>query len=178
MYGEDIEFDVHKLTMERLEYAKNFKCGNKEIDKYLKEKALQDMECGNTVTKIIVNKQNNDIIGYYSICCTSIIMETYKHRYFSPAVEIKMFALDENYQGIIFSCEDEEDMFSDHIFCEIIKKIVEITELYVGARTIMLYSVPKAINFYKRNWFETFENYMLTDDNLYIKGCMPMYLEL
>lgn len=178
MYGKDIEFDIHRLTTERLEYTKNFKCGNEEIDKYLKVKALEDMEFGNSVTKIIVNKQNNDIIGYYSICCTSIIMENYRHRYFCPAIEIKMFALDECYQGIIFSDEDKDDMFSDHIFCEVIRKTVEITELYVGAKAIMLYSVPKAINFYKRNWFETFEDYMLKDDNLYIKGCIPMYLEL
>lgn len=179
LYGEDINFNVFKLTKEYLELVEDFTCGNEEIDKYLKSKAIDDMECGNNFTRIIVNNDNNELIGYYSINCTSIVMENYNHKYFSPAIEIKMFALSEKYQGMKFSKDDEDDdMFSDQILCEIINKIVEITELHISARSIILYSVPKAKNFYLRNDFELFSEYMISSDDLYVKDCIPMWFEL
>lgn len=178
-YGESINFNIFKLTKEYLELVENFKCGNEEMDEYLKYKALDDIEYGNSFTRIIINSDNNELIGYYSINCISIVMENYNHRYFSPAIEIKMFALSEKYQGMKFSEQDEDDdMFSDQILCEIINKIVEITELHISARSIILYSVPKAKNFYLRNGFEPFSEYMISSDDLYLKDCIPMWFKL
>ena len=177
LYGESINFNIFKLTKEYLSMVENFTCGNDEIDKYLKTKAFEDLEFGNSFTRIIINKDNNELIGYYSINCSSIVMENYNHRYFSPAIEIKMFALSEKYQGIKLSNEDD-DMFSDQILCEIISKIVGITEAYISARSIILYSVPKAKSFYERNGFEAFVEYMLSSDDMYIKDCIPMWFQL
>ena len=180
LYGENINFDIYKLTNEHLSLAEDFKCGNDEIDKYLKTKALEDLECGNSFTRIIIDKDNSELIGYYSINCSSIVMENSNHKYFSPAIEIKMFALCEKYQGIKLSNFDDEDdmLFSDHILCEIIYKIVEITEKYISATSIILYSVPNAVSFYKRNGFELFEEYMVTSNELYLKDCIPMWFQL
>lgn len=179
LYGENINFNIFKLTEEHLSLVNNFKCGNDEMDKYLKIKALEDLEYGNSFTRIIINKDNNELIGYYSINCSSIVMDNCSHKYFSPAIEIKMFALSEKYQGIEYSNENEDDdMFSDHILCEIISKIVGITEKYISARSILLYSVPKAKNFYERNGFEAFEEYMLSNDDIYLKDCIPMWFQL
>lgn len=178
LYSENIKFNIFKLTNEHLSLIKNFKCGNDEIDGYLKEKALNDIECGNSFTRIIINVDNNELIGYYSINCSSIVMDNHNHKYFSPAIEIKILALSEKYQGIKFFQDDEEDMFSDQILCEIIYKIVEITEKYISATSIILYSVPKAVNFYKRNGFELFEEYMVSNDDMYLKDCVPMWFQL
>jgi hypothetical protein len=178
LYGENINFNIYKLTKEYLDLVENFKCGNEEMDKYLKSKALDDLEYGNSFTRIIINSDNNELIGYYSINCTSIVMENHSHRYFSPAIEIKMFALSEKYQGMRNSENDDEDMFSDQILCEIISRIVEITESYISAKNIILYSVPKAKNFYIRNGFELFSDYMISSDDLYVKDCIPMWFEL
>ena len=54
-YGENVDFDIYTLNDTHLDLIDKFKCGNEEIDKYLKYKALGDMEVGNSLTKIIIN---------------------------------------------------------------------------------------------------------------------------
>lgn len=166
-YGSEIKFDVCKLEKEHLKLIQNFKCGNDEIDKYLINKALNDMEFGKSVTKIFINKNINEIIGYYSVNCSSIVMENYEKRYFSPAIEIKMFALDTKYHKMLYE-KDNDEKFSEILFSKIIKDIYNITENYCGASHIILYSVPYAIKFYKDIGFEDFEEYMISNDDKYL----------
>jgi hypothetical protein len=82
IYGKDIKFNTYKLSEKHIHLTESFACGNDEIDKYLQRKALVDMENGNSVTKIIVNQNNEEMIAYYSINCSAIVMENYSHRYF------------------------------------------------------------------------------------------------
>lgn len=178
IYGEDIKFNVYKLSDEYSSLIERFECGNKEIDKYLKYKALGDMESGNSLTRIIVTKNNEEIIAYYSINCSAIVMEDHSHKYFSPSVEIKMFAVNDKYHSIPYSKDEDDICFSDYLLCLIIKEIVDFTENICGANSIILYSVPYAINFYERNGFELFREYMLSSDDNYLNGCEPMWLQL
>lgn len=176
LYGKDIKFDIHKLEEQHSSIIQNFNCGNDEIDKYLKYKALGDIENGNSLTKVAIGK-DNEIIAYYSINCSAIVMENHNHKYFSPAIEIKMFAVNSKYHKIPYS-DDDDDTFATHLLCFIIKEITKITEETCGASSIILYSVPYAKKFYSDIGFEPFEEYMVSNADMYLKGCRPMWFKL
>lgn len=174
-----IKFHKSIITKEYLGQISKFRCGNDEIDKYLKEKALIDLNSGDGVTKVIIDDSNNQIIAYYTLNCSAITSNSHKKKYYSPAIEIKMFALNEIYQDnkIIYS-EDDEEYICDLILSHIIKEIYDFTNETCGAKTVVLYSTDNAKHFYSRNSFECFEPYMEKNDDRYLVGCTPMFFTL
>ena len=60
----------------------------------------------------------------------------------------------------------------------ILKKLIEISEEAISFDYILLYSVPEAVNFYKRNGFCEFTEFMKKDSYNYIDGCIPMFFTL
>ena len=74
-----------------------------------------------------------------------------------PAAEIKYFAIDKTYQHKSY---DDDFKFSDLMLCEVLKKLIEISEEAISFDYILLYSVPEAVNFYKRNGFCEFTEFM------------------
>ena len=54
--GKDIPIDFIKLTYKTKSYVENFNCGNKQIDNYFQNHALND---NNTVTYLFIDKSTN-----------------------------------------------------------------------------------------------------------------------
>ena len=178
MYGKDIQFGIYKLTDEYKNQINNFSCGNKSIDEYLKKDAFEHMQTGQSITKVVVKEDSNNIIAYYSLSASSIVIESYEGKYFSPAVEVKMFAVLDELHSLNYSEDEDEGTFSEHLFSLIIRDIYELSENTIGISSIILYSVPKAFNFYYGMGFKSFEEYMITSDSRYLNGCKPMWFEL
>lgn len=177
-YGKDIKFDVYKLDEKYKMQMEQFSCGSDELDKYLKEEALSQMENGQSITKIILEKESGKILAYYSLAAASIVMENHKHNYFSPAVEVKMYAVADELHGLAFSEDIDDGTFSENLFSSIIGEIYELSEKKIGIANVILYSVPDAVDFYKKIGFESFEEYMMKNDDGYLHGCKPMWLSL
>lgn len=91
-----------------------------------------------------------------------------------------MFAIDEKYQYMKYSDDVYEDNLnlSDMLFAEVISFIYDFTDNFCGADEVILYSVPDAENFYLRNGFKRFENFMLESSELFTDGCIPIYMNL
>lgn len=145
------------------------------MNEYLKYQAKDDAQA---VTFILIDQTARAIIGYYSLSCSGFIVESMGHFTIYPAVEIKMFAIDERYQHLPYSAEKEDGTFSDYIFRFVISKIYEFTEEICGADKVILYAVPKAKNFYEKNGFTVFPPFMLQSESRFLEGCIPMYLDL
>lgn len=181
MKKDELEFTVELVNKNHLDKIKIFTCGNDEIDEYLRKKAFEDLESGDGTTKVVIDTIHNKIIAYYTLCCSAIVANQYNKKYYSPAVEIKMFALNQEYQKLKIEFSEDEDYeenLSDLILANVIKEVYEFTEDSCAARNIILYSVEKAKSFYKRNSFESFEDYMETSDSKYLNGCTPMFYGL
>lgn len=67
----------------------DFDCENTEINKYFKEKALDDFDA----VPFVFTNQDSPIIAMASLSCSSIIFEIHNKLSLYPAVEIKMLAL-------------------------------------------------------------------------------------
>lgn len=176
MHGNQIAIDKPiRVNEDSIQIIKSFNCGNEVINEYLKNKAKDDAQA---VTFILIDKKEKAVIGYYSLNCSGFIINSMSHFTIYPAVEIKMFAMDEKYHHLPYSDDPEDGTFSDYIFSFVISKIYDFTEKYCGADKIILYSVPKAKNFYKKNGFLEFEDFMLKSESRFLDGCIPMYMDL
>jgi len=151
-----------------------FHCSNESIDDYFQSKALNDVDA---VTHCFIDDKSKAIIALASLSCNGIMIKSGKLLHTVPAVEIKMFAVNDCYKSK--SCPIEEGYhWSDYCFDKTISIISEFTDTYFGASRVFLYSVPKAVGFYKRQKMDEFTELMYKDDKMYLDGCTPMFMSL
>lgn len=177
-YGVNVPIVFRRVKQEDIDKLSLFDCGNRSINNFIKNECLNTNE---SVTYLFVNEDNQEIIGFCSLCCTGILLKddgiqvnTYSHY---PSIEIDYFAVAEKYRSIPYEeTSTRYETLSNVLFQQVIKYIESISRKYVGATHVCLYSVPRAFNFYKRNGFLEFEPYMQRDKKTYIKNCIPMFL--
>ncbi|MBQ8401765.1 MAG: hypothetical protein IJX14_07545 [Clostridia bacterium] len=175
--GDDILLRKEVLTPKNIALLQDFSCGNPAIDAFFQEKAADSIR---EVTYIFVDTERNCAAAAISLSCSAIpVMEGDRYYDAVPAVEITYFAVEERYQKMMQTHDREDGYFSDYILCDIISTIYTFTEEVCGASHVLLYAVPDAVHFYKRNFFtEIDESFMLVKNKQYLEGCIPMLLAL
>lgn len=175
MLGENINYNIQPFNHCYEELFSKFDCGNEELNKYL-YKADKDYNDGLGVTKLIIDMDKEKLIGYYTICTSALLYSMDDNKIRSiPSAEIKNFALDIEYHGMNYSDEIENYNLSDYLFLEMIENISNLSE-EIGMRFIILNAVPRAINFYKANYFAEYGTFMIPSYDRYTEGCQPMYM--
>ena len=163
-----------RLLSECRELLKNFDCENEVINDYFTNKEQDDND---TVSFAFIDEEKKTLVALSSLSCSSIIMESGNKLHLFPAVEIKMFAVNKEYQHKPVFPEDDQH-WSSHCLDKIIFHIREFTDTYCGASRIVLYSVPKAESFYHRAGFKKFLEFMRPQDKSFLEDCTPMYMVL
>lgn len=147
-----------------MNYAKiaQFNCFNKDINDLFKKKLSKI----HATSYIFTDKSKDDkIIAFLSICASSIQVNK-KGVHVFPAVELKLFGVDKDYQN---------------------KKIIgnEINIKYVvcpvlNAEYLVLFSVPdkKTLKFYEKMKLEYIEDNQNIYKSNFSSECIPMYLKL
>lgn len=180
-YGEEILYTIDPISPDDEKSLGDFDCGNESINEYLITTRKHE-KVG--VTYLIKDTVDFDIIGFVTISCSGIrYAPDSKWAETKPAIMVNYFALRTEYHGLPFSRASEIDkndvfLFSDIVLSDVIKMCIEISEQRIGADYIILYSVPEKVNFYKRNLFEDYIQYMNKDYTRYLDGCVPMYLTI
>lgn len=149
-------------------------CENEVINDYFTNKEQDDND---TVSFAFIDEEKKTLVALSSLSCSSIIMESGNKLHLFPAVEIKMFAVNKEYQHKPVFPEDDQH-WSSHCLDKIIFHIREFTDTYCGASRIVLYSVPKAESFYLRAGFKKFLEFMRPQDKSFLEDCTPMYMVL
>jgi len=186
----NFNFNTVFLSNETVHLLDDFKCGAGEIDRYVKEDALNDCMSGKGVTYLVIDNSSERLVAYYTLSATSLIyVEDYditdKSNFNDikirgiPSIEIKMFAVNNSYQDILLHHEEHgEKLISDVILGSVIGGIYDIAIKILGAEMIVLNSVPDAVDFYIRNNFLPIDEQYRTFDDDYTNDCMPMYMIL
>lgn len=176
---------------------KQFNAGTnyQEFNDFLCTEAYDYKESGDGVTHIIFdimkdsyNKEvSRKVVAYFTLNATAIPFEDrtrnsaeeYKRtgeKYEVEicgvsAVEVKMLAVDINYQNVFYEYQNEQLP----IAAWILRLINDVAENNIGYKVIYLHSLPEAISFYEQNGFKPVEKNMLplysVDDEF-----TPMYL--
>lgn len=174
-FGNSIEVDYQYLSNDNKDLLNSFSCGNEVIDEYIKKYCLNDYS---SVTHIIVNSVNKEIICVYTLCCSSMILESYSKHYPTPAVELKFFAVDKKYQDMPYSEDKEDGCLSNVLLSEVTRLVMDFTDDYCGANLLVVYSTDEGVPFYKKNGFRDFPEIAWRDDSRFLDGCTPLFLTL
>lgn len=118
-------------------------------------------------------EEQRTLIAYYTLSATSIPYidkirldeeeAKEKGRNFDietcgiPALEIKMFAVDEQYQDLFYEYEDEDLPIAAWIMRNIVDYAHRLLNTVLGFKAIFLHSVPNAESFYLSNGFHPVE---------------------
>lgn len=184
----DVE-NKKNLKSEHTNLIKNFDCGNQSINNRLKENASDLYQEGYGNTYLIIDQIKKELVAFVILKTTAMVKyddNVFKYN-LEPAIEIDTFAVDKKYQKKYQNIEDKrlEYSISYLVFLHIMKYIRKIAEEKIGARYIIVLSIPEAKKFYEKQGFE-----LITDDltnciitpekmaDIYIYGCYFMYYNI
>jgi len=108
------------------------------------------------------------LIAYFSLLASCIFLNDFDDSNIIPAIELKMFVIDKKYRGL---------NLSKHLLDEIYKTVRQYSLKYVGAKAMVLYSVPaeKVTQIYELSGFSKMpENFSMYKSN-FNEGCIPMH---
>lgn len=177
MLGKDIEVQRVLLTADNASIVSGFYCGKENID--INEYICNDAAYDNESVSYVYLAADASPVAFVSLSCSSIEETSSSCPYssYQPAVLIDKFALDEKYHHLPYD-EGVPETFAQAIFSDVVDLISEIASSVIGAKYIILYSTPKAHNFYLKCLMEDFEDYMAPHKDLSITDCKPMYRQL
>jgi DNA polymerase III epsilon subunit-like protein len=177
MFKEKIKTIRYESNFKKDNYSKmaQFNCGNDDINTLFRNK-LSKLHA---TTYIFMDNETNKIVAFVSFCASSIQIHE-KGLYSFPAVELKLFGVDKDYQHKSITLGDVELKYSELIFQWFVTYIIQEIKPRINVEYIVLYSVP-TINtrkFYEKMGFADMNaNYKLHDSD-FSCGCIPMYLNL
>ena len=133
----------------------DFSCGNEELDRYFKIVASQDRKRNIAVPYVIVNLENSQIIGYYTLSMTSIDLgelpnsiakKLPKYRLIGVTL-IGRLAVDKNYKGM---------GWGKLLVMDALYKSLEASKQVASFAVVVDAIDEQAVKFYQRFDFQTF----------------------
>ena len=106
MNPANTKFSIEPLA--KYHNREEFSCGNEELDRYFKIAASQDRKRNIAVPYVIVNLENTQIIGYYTLSMTSVYLGELPNSIVKklpkyPLIGVTLIgrlAVNNNYQGM------------------------------------------------------------------------------
>jgi predicted GNAT family N-acyltransferase len=149
----DIKFSIQPLAKHH--DRDNFCCGNEQLDRYLKLTANQDRQKNIAVPYIVINQENQQIIGYYTLSMTSIDLgelpdSIAKKLPKYPLIGVTLIgrlAIDNNYQGM---------GWGKLLVMDALNKSLQTSKQVASFAVIVDAINEQAVKFYQRFDFQSF----------------------
>ena len=181
MLGRDVHMkpDPVLLTPDNERIVRGFNCGadGMNFNEYLANEAAVDNEAR---TYVYVTDENEPKpVAYFSIACSMLVKGSGGDMLSShaPAVMIDKYAVAEEYHHMDYR-GDGENTLAQMIFFDVQERISDIACKVIGAKYIVLFSTPKAHNFYLKCGFEDLDDYLVEYISADNEGCIPMFTQL
>lgn len=156
--------NIVKYTPEYKHLAKDFKCGNEVIDRFLNEDNALDENQG--ITYLLLSDESDFIIGFYNIEVGrgDQIEQVGNTEYYKPmggAININYLAIHSDFQGTkIAEIDGKKIYLGDYILRDCEKRILKLRN-DVGISFVTVYSTEEGYHLYHvRNSYEDFEEDM------------------
>ncbi len=133
-----------------------------------------------SVSYAFIDSVSGKIISFVSLCSSAIQRQKDDSLHSLPAIELKLFGVDKNYQHEVMTYENKQVKFSEFTFMWVLAFINNVLKEYIGVEYLILFSVPQnnTLKFYEKMGM----SYLTDDERVYNSdfsdGCVPMYLEL
>ena len=153
MNPANTKFSIEPLA--KYHNREEFSCGNEELDRYFKIAASQDRKRNIAVPYVIVNLENPQIIGYYTLSMTSIYLGELPNSIAKklpkyPLIGVTLIgrlAVDNNYQGMGWG----KLLVMDSLY-----KSLEASKQVASFAVVVDAIDKRAVKFYQRFNFQAF----------------------
>lgn len=185
----DFNPDVTSLKIAHQDFfneMQSFDAGKAYINfnDFIRKEADDYKDAGNGTTHVVWNvkydeagvEQTREIVSFYTLAATAIPYEDRIRldedeakelgKEFDsqicgiPALEVKMFAVDEKFQDLFYEYQGEDLPISAWIMRNIVDYANELIDDIIGFKAIFLHSVPDAEKFYLANGFNIIKTNM------------------
>lgn len=146
MAANELQITIKNLEESDLPRLRNFSCGNLSMDNFLQQEAYLYHTTGEGITRILINEDNNDILGYCTLRCglwkiyDPTMYDDYRE---IPCIEVSRLAVHSFWQH-----QQQGTRLGFALMKYIILFIINNIATQVGCRFITLYSVPEKVNWY------------------------------
>jgi len=138
----------------------NFDCGHRVFNDYL----LHDDDI--SVIHYVLDVNSDELIAYFALATSALLVGDPSDLKGSPAIELKMFALDKKYRG---------SGLAQSLLEKIVDLIIYYSSNYIGAEAILLYSVPVDHVLLRCCWFHLCLSYQGIDRSDCRPECGAVY---
>lgn len=165
-------------TKEHLRLVGDFECEDEGIENFLKNEAHTYDSTGEGNTYILVDendKNQKKIVAYYTLKCNGIQLKDKTLHKVLPALEIARLGVDINHN---------RKGYGSIMLAMAVNVAIHLKEKHVGVKYIHLFSVPNALNFYKKKnkaglkFKEYPEGYEFLKEENSQDGCKALYVTL
>lgn len=153
MNPSNIKFSIEPLAKHH--DTSSFQCENQQLDRYLKRTARQDRKRNIAVPYVVIDRQSDGIIGYYTLSMTSIDLGELPSaiakklpRY--PLIGVTLIgrlAVDNNYQGM---------GWGKLLLMDALYKSFQASQQVASFAVVVDAIDKKAVKFYQRFDFQAF----------------------
>lgn len=158
------------ISEEYQKLFKNFNCGISSMNEFLSGQALYYDSISEGKSFLLLDKENNQIISYFTLKCSSIQIfdeEMMEEPKVFSAVEISRLAVNQSYQ---------KQGYGEKTLAHALEIVMTVKSNFCGVRFVTLFAIPDAVNFYKHTFnFEEIEDGIEIYCNSENKDCIFMY---
>lgn len=177
MFKEKINTINYEPNFKKDNYSKiaQFNCGNDDINTLFRKK----LDKLHTTTYLFIDNDTSKIIAFVSFCASSI--QVNKKGLFSfPAIELKLFGVDKEYQHEKVVIKGIELKYSEFVFQWLISYIKQVVKPIVNVDYLILHSIPNdnTIKFYEKMGLISLDEHENVHNSDFSVGCIPMYLKI
>lgn len=178
-----MKIDIVKLDPESYKKDQNkfaqmraFDCKNRKINRCFKCLLADDLH---SYTYLFYDTGNQKIISFVSFCASAIQVAKNKRIITLPAVELKLFGVDKNYQGTKVIIDGEKTKYSEYTFQWLIAYIREMVQPFLSVEYLVLHAIKDEVTlaFYQKMGLEYISPEQVLQDYTSL-GCSPMFLKL
>lgn len=178
MLNEKIKTIKYENNFKKNNYYKiaQFNCGNDDINTLFKKK----LDKLHTITYLFMDNDKDKIISFVSFCASSIQMKDKRGLLSLPAVELKLFGIDKEYQHKKLILNEIELKYSEFVFQWLIAYIQNVVKPVLSIEYLILHSVPNenTLKFYEKMGMQYLSSNQNVHNSDFSYGCIPMYLEI
>lgn len=179
MLTEKIKVIKYEPCFKKDNYSRmaRFDCGNDDINTIFRKKT----DKLHTTTYLFIDKDTDKIISFTAFCASSIQIRRKKKGLFSfPAIELKLFGVDKEYQHKTVKIQNEDLKYSEFVFQWFVSYIQQVIKPVVNVEYLILHSVTSnnTIKFYEKMGLEPLSEQENVHNSDFSDGCIPMYLKI
>jgi len=141
---------IRDIELSDLPKIKKFKCSDSKMDYFLIKEAYYYHVIGEGITKLVVDVENNEIVGYFTLKCDSMKVfdiEMSTEPEYIPCIELSRIAIANHWQNGVRGYH-----LGTHLMGHILNLIQTQISTVIGCKFITLHAAMDRVKWYNKRF--------------------------